>query len=123
MAYEKCKTCKIEFFKNSGDTKCPNCDGLIEPRASVEPPRELKSSLVEQAENQARVVGKFGEILQVIGYVLIAIFSVGFVVSLFMDNWIQVIICLIAIPATFISYNVFGSALRAVALYIQVKVK
>jgi hypothetical protein len=123
MSWKKCETCKEEFFQNSGDAKCPNCGVLLETRASVNSPEVLESSLAEQAGNQARAVGKFGEVLQVIGYVLIALFSVGLVVSLFTDNWIGFIIFLVAIPATFISYNIFGSALRAVALYIQVKVK
>ena len=123
MSWKKCESCKEEFFQNSGDTKCPNCDGLIPPAESHKPPKDSKSSLIEQARSQARVVGKFGEVLQVIGYVLIAVFSIGVVVSLLTGNWIQFVIFLIAIPATFISYNVFGSAIRAVALYIQVKVK
>lgn len=123
MSWKKCENCKEEFFQNSGDTKCPNCDGLIPSADSLKSPKEPKSSLIEQAKSQARVVSKFGEVLQVIGYVLIAFFSIGVVVSLLTSNWIQFVIFLIAIPATFISYNVFGSAIRAIALYIQVKVK
>lgn len=123
MSWKKCESCKEEFFQNSGDTKCPNCDGLITSGDSPKSPKEHKLSLVEQAKGQARVVGKFGEVLQIIGYVLIAVFSIGLIFSLLTSNWIPFIVFLVAIPATFIYYNVFGSAIRAVALYIEVKVK
>lgn len=123
MAWEKCENCNQEFFKKIGVDSCPNCAELIGPHTPVKLPTELKENLIEKARNQARIVDKFGEVLQVIGYIFIIIFAIGFLVSLFTKNWIGFIIFLIAIPATFISYNVFGSAVRAVALYIQVKVK
>ena len=103
--------------------KCPHCDLPVEPRKSPKAAEEPVSNLVEQAINQAKVVDKFGEVLQVVGYLFIALFSLGLIYSLFTESWVQLIIFLIAIPATFISYNVFGSALRAMSLYIQVRVK
>jgi hypothetical protein len=123
MAWEKCDSCKKEFFQKTGDESCPNCNELIEPRTPIYSPTELKENLIEQAGNQARVVDKFGKVLQVIGYVLISILTIGLIVSAWTATWIGMGVFLIAIPATFISFNVFGSALRAVSLYIQVKVK
>ena len=129
MAWEKCENCEKEFFKKAGVDSCPHCNQVIESRGDYlttlnkEQKEALKESLARQAGDQARVVGKFGEVLQVVGYVFIAIFSIALIVSLFTKNWIGLIVFLIAIPATFVSYNVFGSALRAIALYIQVKVK
>ena len=96
---------------------------MIEPRTSVKSPTELKENLIEQAGNQARVVDKFGKVLQVIGYIFIGILTIGLIVSAWTATWIGMGVFLIAIPATFISFNVFGSALRAVALYIQVRVR
>jgi hypothetical protein len=123
MAWEKCDSCKKEFFKKTGDESCPNCSELIEPRTSVKSPTELKENLIEQAGNQARVVDKFGKVLQAIGYIFISILTIGLIVSAWTATWIGMGVFLIAIPATFISFNVFGSALRAVALYIQVRVR
>jgi len=123
MAWEKCDSCKKEFFQKTGDESCPNCNELIESRTPIYSPTELKENLIEQAGNQARVVDKFGKVLQVIGYVLISILTIGLIVSAWTATWIGMGVFLIAIPATFISFNVFGSALRAVSLYIQVKVR
>jgi hypothetical protein len=117
------------FLMWEGVAYCKSCS---KPEKSSSPysrqtrtksPGGLKSGLEEQAGDQARVVGKFGEVLQIIGYILIAVCSIGIIFSLVTDNWIQFIIFLLAIPTTFISCNVFGSALRAIALYIQVKVQ
>ncbi len=123
MAWERCENCNQEFFRDKSVQSCPNCNEIFESNASVKSPAEHKEHLIKQAENQARIVDKFGEVLQVIGYVLIVISALGFIVSLFTKNWMGVLLFLILIPATFVLYNVFGSAIRAVALYIQVKVK
>lgn len=123
MAWERCDNCKKEYFQKKGDVSCPNCNELIEPVIPVKSPAEVKELLISKAGNQAKVVDKFGEVLQVIGYVLMAIFTILLLVSLFTKNWEGFIYSIIAIPATFVLYNVFGSAIRAIALYIQVKVQ
>ena len=123
MAWKKCESCKLEFFQKTGDESCPNCKESIEPRTPIKSPTELKENLIEQAGNQARVVDKFGQVLKIIGYILISILTTGLIVSAWTANWIGMGVFLIAIPATFISCNVFGSALRAVSLYIQVRVR
>jgi len=51
-------------------------------------PTELKENLIEQAGNQARVVDKFGKVLQTIGYILISILPIGLIVSAWTANWI-----------------------------------
>ena len=124
MAILKCKNCESEYlYRAKYGNKCPVCDTIREARISVEAPEKLKESLIEQARDQAKVVNKFGEVLQVIGYVIISIFSIFLFIFLYSRYWVGVFASLIAILLTFVSYNVFGSAIRAVALYIQVKVK
>jgi hypothetical protein len=124
MPWVRCENCKKEYFRQTKHGKvCPFCDAIIEPLATVISPKELKENLVKQAVDQAKVVDKFGEVLQIIGYVFIVIFSFGLLGCLLSGYWIGFLFCLIAIPLTFVFYNVFGSASRAVALYIQVKVK
>lgn len=123
MPWQRCETCNQDFFRDKNHQSCPNCKEVIESNVPVMSPAEQKEHLIRQAGNQARVVEKFGEVLQSIGYILIVILALGFTVSLFTENWIGIVVFLIAIPLTFVSYNVFGSALRAVALYIQVRLK
>ena len=123
MSWKRCEACKDEYFQNPGDTKCPNCNVLVAPPLSPKASKELKASMTEQAIEQANVVGKFGEFLQPLGYGFMAIFFIALVASMLTDNWVWFFFCLFAIPLTFIAYNVFGSALRALSLYIQVKLK
>lgn len=123
MAWERCQNCNQEFFKRKGNEACPNCSVVFASEKPSKSSEELLETLVEQAGRQAKVVDKFGEILQILGYICIAIFLISLTVSLFTKNWIEFVIFLVAIPLTFVYFNVFGSALRAVALYIQVRIK
>jgi hypothetical protein len=81
------------------------------------------TDLVSQAESQAKVVGGFGEVLQIIGYCLMGLFTIGFFINVYFEQWLGVLACLICVPLTFVFFNVIGSALRAFGLYIQIKVR
>ena len=127
MAWERCESCKQEFFKRAGDDWCPNCKTVFKSEEPVISRKQKWASsddrLVTEARYQAGVVDKFGEVLQILGYVCIAIFVLLIFVSLATKNWIGFVVFLIAIPLTFVYFNVFGSALRAVGLYIQIKIR
>jgi hypothetical protein len=127
MAWERCESCKQEFFKRTGDDWCPNCKTVFKSEEPINSRKQKSESrddpLVTAARYQAGVVDKFGEVLQILGYVCIAIFVLLIFVSLATKNWIGFVVFFIAIPLTFVYFNVFGSALRAVGLYIQIKIK
>ena len=76
MAWVKCENCEKEYFHRAkhGDA-CPVCDTIIQPKAEAKAPEDLKENLVKQARDHAKVVDKFGEVLQVIGWVFIGIFA------------------------------------------------
>ena len=136
MPWQKCVVCEQAYFrtKKYQDSTCASClakpeSSRVEAAARVAPVAQVRRSeadvtdLVRQAESQAKVVGGFGEVLQIIGYSLIALFTVGLFVNIYFEQWVGVLACLICIPLTFVFFNVLGSALRAIGLYIQIKVK
>lgn len=127
MAWERCENCKQVFFRSTDDDWCTTCKTVFKSEGSINSwkPKWASSNdrLVEEAAYQAKVVDKFGEVLQILGYVCLSIFGVLIFFSLATENWIGFAAFLIAIPLTFIYFIVFGSALKAVALFIQVKIR
>ncbi len=124
MPWTKCENCKKEVFIKSKTDICPDCNNLASvPTKNVELESQPRISLVSQAINQASILDKFGRVMQTIGYVLIGVNSLGSIFALFTSQWILLGVCLVSIPLTFAYFNVFGSAFRAIGLYIQIKVK
>jgi hypothetical protein len=126
----ECPNCG-RLYRADKISRCPGCrsqavENPSTPSTTDSGPQPInyeQESLARQAGNQAKVVDKFGEVLQVLGYFCITIFLIALTFSLFTKNWIAFGVFLVAVPLTFVYFNVFGSALRAVALYIQAKVK
>lgn len=123
--WEKCGNCNQDYFdrKQYADLLCDPCRFLDDPTTPRPPAKVVEINLAEEAKSQAKVVGGFGVVLQVVGYLLIALFAAGFFISLSSKESFLAIVCLISIPVTFVLFNVLGSALRALALYIQVKIE
>lgn len=122
MAWINCETCNKEaFVKGSRTSQCSDCEPQSEPDLMSE--SDLQAILADQAIGQAKVLDKFGKVMQIIGYILIWISACGLVISLFTKQWIVLAICTVSIPLIFAYLNVFGSAFRAIGLYIQVRVK
>jgi hypothetical protein len=122
MPWINCETCNAQaFVKGSRTSQCSDCESQSEPDLMSE--SDLREILVDQTIGQAKVLDKFGKVMQIIGYILIWISAFGLVISLFTEQWIVLAICLVNIPLIFAYFNVFGSAFRAIGLYIQVRVK
>lgn len=128
MAWDKCETCNKEFFRRSKETKCPECENLVKdskmegtPLERAESKAERGSRLAAKATQNANVLDRFGNVLQVMGYVFMTIFVCGAVVSLFASQWILFGVSLLFIPVAFVNFNVFGSVFRAIGSYIQYK--
>lgn len=86
--------------------------------------RSAKSqSLADTASEQAAILGKFGVVLQVLGYGCIAIFAICAMISAASSEWIFFGNFMALILVTFIFYNVGGSVFRAIGAYIQFKVQ
>jgi hypothetical protein len=129
MAWEKCETCNGEFFQRSKETNCPECENSVKgskmegtPLEKVESKVERGSKLAAKATQNANVLDRFGNVLQVIGYAFMAIFVCGAVVGLFASQWLLFGVSLLFIPVAFVNFNVFGSVFRAIGSYIQYKV-
>jgi hypothetical protein len=122
MAWEICDSCGKEVFLKS-QRICPECANQVgSPKSEAREP-ETKESLGIQAEGQANILNRFGQVMQGIGYFLMGIYAIASLIALFSSQWILFAITLVSIPIAFVLFNVFGSAVRAVSLYIQFKVK
>ena len=105
------------------DSICENCKSggvseELEKSVSLN-----EGDLVSQAKAQAKVVSDFGKILQVVGFVLIGLLSIAFLLAVGSGDTYYAILSLVCVPLTFVLFNVLGSAIRALALYIQVKIQ
>ena len=87
------------------------------------PKTETMESLASQTVEQANVLNLFGQAMQVIGYLVMGIFGIASIIAFYTYQWLLSAISLALIPITFVLFNVFGSAVRAISLYIQFKVK
>jgi hypothetical protein len=124
MPWTKCENCKKEAFINPETDNCPNCHTLAGAQSeNISLKSDPKITLVNQAISQANILNKFGEVMQIIGYVVMGINALGFVIAFFTSEWILLGFFLVSIPLTFAYFNVFGSAFRAIGLYIQIRVK
>lgn len=125
----QCRNCRKEFIANGGKARCPFCEiqsaGTDDELFRLPSDGELErnSNIANQAIGQAKILDKFGEAMQLVGYIVIGILTLGSVIALTSSQWILFGICLVSIPLTFAYFNVFGSAFRAIGLYIQIKVK
>lgn len=121
MPWIDCETCNAQVFVTGYTSKCSDCESQSAPDLISE--SEWQEILVDQAIGQAKVLDKFGKVMQIIGYILILVCAFGLMISLFAEQWIVLVASLIGIPLIFAYLNVFGSAFRAIGLYIQVRVK
>lgn len=86
--------------------------------------RSAKSqSLADTASEQAAILGKFGVVLQVLGYGCIAIFAICAMIFAASSEWAFFGYFMGLILVTFVTYNVGGSVFRAIGAYIQFKVQ
>jgi len=123
MAYLHCTKCNQDFVKLAGTTRCPECGTKSESEPWEEPLVIREENLLDQAIGQAKIVTKFGEVLQVLGYVLIGVCAIGLIFSLLSSNWVGSLFSIAVMLLIFVFYNVVGSAIRAIGLYIQIKIQ
>lgn len=124
VPWQKCKKCGQAYFrfqKYAGST-CENCKSGVESDELEKSVSLVEGDLVLQAIAQAKVVSDFGKILQVVGFILIGLFSIAFLLAVGSGDTYYAIVSFVCIPLTFVLFNVLGSAIRALALYIQVKI-
>jgi hypothetical protein len=123
MAWENCGSCGKEVFLKSRETLCPDCKNQGVVLESKVRESETKESLGSQAVEQANVLNRFGQVMQGIGYFVMGVYALASIIALFSSQWILFAISLVLIPIAFVLFNVVGSAVRAISLYIQFKVK
>lgn len=123
MAYLRCEKCNQDFPKPFGSTRCPDCGTKSESEPWEKLPPVVEVNLLDEAKGQAKVVSRFGEALQLVGYILNGVCVIGVIFSLLSRNTIGCLVSAIALLTTFISFNILGSLLRAIGLYIRVKIE
>ena len=126
MPHKLCQNCGESFHSFSfAKPKCPKCKNefskISKEPAFGSPLRE--NSLLSEVISQAKVVEGFGKILQVVGYIQIGLSFIGFLFFVIEDSILGIGLSLAAMALIFVFFNVFGSALRAIALYIQIRGK
>ena len=91
MPWKTCEDCSEDFFMNVETPSCPFCKFQIKTknkslRSELKTDltdQAIKTDLTDQAITQANILDKFGEVMQTIGYVVMGINALGFVIALF----------------------------------------
>jgi len=125
VPWQKCKNCGQAYFRRQkyANSTCANCKSGVVSEEQQKPVNLDEGDLVAQAKAQAKIVSDFGRFLQIVGYLVIGLLSIAFILAAGSGDTYYAIVSLVCVPLTFALFNVLGSAIRALALYIQVKIE